>query len=381
MKVNPVLDELGSHGVAAVQQKARDMRAEGIPLIDFSIGDPREPTPAMIPRALREAVPEISQYPTTRGLPELRRAIAGYVGRRFGAEVDPASQVMPTSGSKESIFSTPLAFIDRDRDDLVTYPTPGYPIYERGARLAGASVNPVALTGDFVFRPGMVTGEEWERSVMLWTCSPHNPAGTVANRDTISEFVEQARDSRTWLCADECYVDLYDERSEPPGSVLEFAGPGAPGVLSFLSLSKRSGMTGYRSGAVVGDPVAIERLAALRVATGTASPEFVQAAAIEAWSDDDHAAERRRIFSQKRAVLRQAFEGAGLEVVGSEAGLYVWLSVDDDVSATARLLDQRIVVSPGRAFGAGGEGYIRLALVPTIEECREAAEAVVRCLT
>ncbi len=187
--------------------------------------------------------------------------------------------------------------------------------------------------------------------------------------------------SETWLCADECYVDLYDEADEPPGSVLEFAGPGSPGVLSFLSLSKRSGMTGYRSGAVIGDPVAIERLASLRVATGTASPEFVQSAAIEAWSDDEHASDRRRIFSKKRAVLRTAFAEAGLDIVGSTAGLYVWLAVADDVAATARLLDQRIVVSPGRAFGAGGEGYIRLALVPTLDECREAAEAVVTCLT
>lgn len=381
MKINPVLDELGAHGVAAVQQKARDLRAAGVPLIDFSIGDPREPTPEMIPKALRAAVPTVSQYPTTKGLPELRRAIADYVGRRFGVEVDPDTQVMPTSGSKESIFSTPLAFIDRLRGDLVTFPTPGYPIYERGARLAGADVNPVLLNGDFVFRPEMVSDGAWDRSVMLWTCSPHNPAGTVADRATIAGFVERASASETWLCADECYVDLYAEGDEPPGSVLEFAGPGSPGVLSFLSLSKRSGMTGYRSGAVVGDPVAIQRLASLRVATGTASPEFVQSAAIAAWSDDEHAAERRRIFSKKRSVLKAAFAEAGLDVVGSTAGLYLWLSVADDVAATARLLDRRIVVSPGRAFGAGGEGYIRLALVPTLDECREAAEAVVTCLT
>jgi len=190
---------------------------------------------------------------------------------------------------------------------------------------------------------------------------------------------ERAHASETWLCADECYVDLYE--GEPPASVLEFAGPGAPGVLSFLSLSKRSGMTGYRSGAVVGDAEAIARLAALRTATGTASPEFVQAAAIAAWSDDEHARERCETFAAKRAVLRDAFETAGLDVVGSQAGLYLWMRVGDDLGVTARLLDDHVVVSPGRAFGQGGEGYIRLALVPTLDECAEAAEAVVRCLT
>jgi acetylornithine aminotransferase len=379
MKVNPVLDELGTHGVAAVQQRARDLRAAGVRIIDFSIGDPKEPTPTMIPEALIGAIPEVSQYPTTKGLAGLRSAIAAYVGRRFDVDVDPDTQIMPTSGSKEAIFSTPLAFVDRSRNDLVTWATPGYPIYERGARLAGARGNPVVLSGDFVFRPGMVDDRAWEESVMLWTCSPHNPAGTTMDRETVRAFVGRARDSETWLCADECYVDLYD--GEPPVSVLEFAGPGSPGVLSFLSLSKRSGMTGYRSGAVVGDATAIARLTSLRTATGTASPEFVQAAAIAAWSDDDHARERREIFAAKRSVLREAFETAGLGVIGSQAGLYLWLRVGDDVGATARLLDDHVVVSPGRAFGPGGEGYIRLALVPTLDECAEAAEAVVRCLT
>lgn len=384
MEVNPVLDQLGVHGVAAVQQRARDLRAAGVRIIDFSIGDPREPTPPMIPAALRDAVPDVSQYPTTKGLPELRSAIAGYVDRRFGVEVDPDTQVMPTSGSKEAIFSTPLAFIDRRRGDLVTWPTPGYPIYERGALLAGAAGNPIELGGDFIFRPSMVSDRAWDQSAMIWTCSPNNPAGTVMDRDIVEGFVVRAASSDTWLCADECYVDLYDPTvPEPdrPASVLEFAGPGSSGVLSFLSLSKRSGMTGYRSGAVVGDPVAIARLTALRVATGTASPEFVQAAAIAAWSDDVHAQERRNVFAAKREVLMSSFRRAGLQVLGSDAGLYVWMKVEDDLTATADLLADGIVVSPGRAFGRGGEGYIRLALVPTLDECHEAAEAVVRCLT
>jgi acetylornithine aminotransferase len=191
----------------------------------------------------------------------------------------------------------------------------------------------------------------------------------------IESFITRTRQAGALLCADECYADLYED--EPPPSVLQLAGPGAPGVLSYLSLSKRSGMTGYRSGAIVGDPDAIAALTMLRTATGTAAPEYTQAAAIAAWSDDEHAAERRKIFTAKRQLLRKAFMAAGLEVVGSEAGLYIWLRVDDDLAAAATLLEAGIVVSPGRAFGTGGEGFLRLALVPTLDECAAAASAVV----
>ena len=378
MRRNPILDQLGGNPVTRVQDLAREMRAKGVPLIDFSIGDPREPTPDFIPAALRAAVPEVSQYPTTKGLPELREAIAGYILRRFGVDVDPATQIIPTTGSKEAIFSTPLAFVDRARGDAVIWATPGYPIYERGALLAGARGVAVPLSGDFVFRPSDIAEPDWAAACLVWVCSPHNPTGAVTSPDVLSEFIDRCRATGAILCADECYADLYE--LEPPVSVLELAGDGAPGVLSYLSLSKRSGMTGYRSGAVVGDPDAIAALAMLRTATGTAAPEYTQAAAIAAWNDDAHATDRRAVFTEKRRVLRETLTAAGLSVVGSEAGLYVWLQVPDDVAAAEALLGAGIVVSPGRAFGPGGEGYLRLALVPTVSECQYAAQAVVDVL-
>ncbi len=379
MRTNPALVSLGDYPIAKLQEKARAIRASGRRLVDFSIGDPLEPTPPFIPEALRRAVPEVSQYPTTKGLPALREAIAGYIGRRFGVSVDPDTQIIPATGSKEAIFSTALAFVDRSRGDGVIWPTPGYPIYERGALLAGARSWPIRLEGDFVMRVALIPEEAWGGASLVWTCSPHNPAGSVMSRAEIDEMYQAARRHDTLLCADECYVDLYDD--EPPASVFEVAGSEMVGALSYLSLSKRSGMTGYRSAAVIGDASAIALLAALRSSTGTAPPEFTQAAAIAAWSDDEHVAERRSIFSQKRAVLRKAFEGIGLRVVGSTAGLYLWVKVGDDQAVTDRLLDSGIVVSPGRAFGTGGEGFIRMALVPTLEDCDEAAQAVVECLT
>lgn len=383
MRLNPVLEQLGSYPIAVVHERARAMREAGRTVIDFSIGDPREPTPAFIPQALKEAVPDVSQYPTTTGLGELREAIADYLGRRFDVSIDPETQVIPTSGSKEAVFNTPLAFVDRSAGDVVVYGTPGYPIYERGALFAGAETHPVVLRGDFVLRADDVPASIWERARLAWICTPHNPTGSVTARADLVDLVQVARDSGTLLLSDECYADVYEPKFHPqgPSSVLQFAGEGAYGVLGFFSLSKRSGMTGYRSGAIVGDAQAIAALKKLRTATGTASPEFVQAAAAAAWTDDSHAEERRNVFATKRSILRQAFDEVGMETVGSTAGLYLWVRVDDDLAVTDRLLEAGVVVSAGRFFGAGGEGHLRLALVPTVAECQEAVEVLVKCLS
>ena len=379
MRINPVLQEMGAYPIAAIQNRAREMRDAGETLIDFSIGDPREPTPPFISEALRRAVPEVSQYPTTRGLRELRQAIAGYVDRRFGRQVDPDTQVLPTTGSKEAIFSTPFAFVDSDRGDVVIWPTPGYPVYGRGALLAGATGHAVALGGDFVFRASDVPEYVWSRARMVWTNSPHNPAGSVMTRSDIEEFYHKCAEFGVLLCADDCYVDLYED--EPPASALEVADSDLSGMISYLSLSKRSGMTGYRSAAMVGDARAIRALTSLRTSTGTAPPEFTQMAAVAAWSDDAHVAERRRIFAEKRAILREAFGAMGYRTVGSTAGLYLWVKVGDDVATATRLLEHGVVVSAGRAFGPGGEGHIRLALVPSPKECKQAVEVLKECLT
>jgi succinyldiaminopimelate transaminase len=378
MRTNPVLARLGKYPLAEIQMRARERRDAGLPLIDFSIGDPREPTPEFIPKALAAALPEVSQYPTTRGLPEVREAVAAYLGRRFDVAVDPQSQVIPTTGAKEGIFHAPFAFIDPQAEELVAYGSPGYPVYERGALFAGAVPHPIVLDGDFVLRAGDIPAGVWEQAAMLWICSPHNPTGAVTSRAELEELVVAARQSNTLLLSDECYGDLYED--EPPPSVLEVAGPDYAGVLAFFSCSKRSGMTGYRAGAIVGDAGAIVQLGHLRSSAGVAPAEFVQAAAAAAWGDDEHAAERRRVFSKKRQILTDGFTAIGFDVVASRAAIYLWVRVPDDVAVTRRLLDDGVVVAPGSFFGPGGEGYIRLALVPTVEECAEAVPVLEKCL-
>lgn len=379
MRVNPALDAVGAHPIAAIQQHVRDLRERGRGVIDFSIGDPLEPTWEAIPEAVRGAVPAVSQYPTTRGLGELRRAIAGYVGRRFKVDVDPDTQVLPTSGSKEAIFSTALAFVDRSRGDAVAFPDPAYPVYERGAVLAGARPVAVATDDEFLLTANLIDRALWRRLALLWVCTPSNPTGVVTGREHLGDLVDTARANDVLLCSDECYIDLGEEGAEPAPSVLEVAGEGSDGVLSYLSLSKRSGMTAYRSGAIVGDPAAIDQLYRLRTSTGTASPEFVQAGAVVAWSDDEHVAPRRSAFSAKRAILRRVFEDRGMRV-WAEAGLYLWIEVGDDLAVTERLAEAGVVVSPGRVFGERGVGHIRLALVPPVEDCEATAELVAQAL-
>lgn len=370
MRTNRVLDELGAYPISELQEKARAMREEGRPLIDFSIGDPIEPTPEFIRRAAAEAIPVVSQYPTVTGLRSLRQAVAAYLGRRLGLTVDADTQILPASGAKEAVFSTPLAFVDRAQPGAVIWPSPGYPVYERGARFAGAESLSVELEGDFVIDPDVIPADWWERARLLWINYPHNPTGAVASADRLAAVLEAARRHGVLVLADECYLDVYED--EPPPSILQVAGEGAQGVVSFLSLSKRSGMTGYRSGALVGDRDAIAALRSLRSSVGVGSPEFIQQAAVAAWSDDEHVAERRSLFAAKRAVLRRAFETMGYEVVGSKAAIYLWVEVGDDLAAAERLLQHGVVVSPGRVFGAGGEGFVRLALVPTVPECEQA---------
>jgi succinyldiaminopimelate transaminase len=382
VKLNPVLESLGTYPIATVRERAAERERLGLPVVDFSIGDPREPTPEFIVDALVASVPEVSQYPTAAGLPKLREAVANYVERRFGVQVDPGSQIIPTSGSKESIFSTPFAFIGSDAGDGVVFPSPGYPVYERGAAFAGAVLDRVVLGEDFILRADDITDEMWGRARLVWTCTPHNPSGSVTDRTDLEDLYERCRAEDALLLSDECYADVYEEDAYPDGppSLLQVAGSSMDGALVYLSLSKRSGMTGYRSGAIVGDAIAISALKQLRSTTGTASPNFIQGAAIAAWSDDEHAERRRHTFTAKREILARAFTDSGMDVIASRAGLYLWIKVDDDIGTTNVLLEHGIVVSPGRFFGPGGEGFIRLALVPTLEECAQAANALTKAL-
>ena len=374
---NPVLEQLGDYPLAHLQDLATEMRSSG-PVADFSIGDPDEPTPPFVRAALVDAVTPSSRYPPASGTAALRRAVAAWVRRRHGVDVDPDRHVLATAGSKEAIFHLPLILIDpRSERRNAIWGDPGYPVYERGIVFAGGASDPVLLGADtgWSLDLAVIARDRLERAAVCWLNYPHNPTGATTTLVDLRRQLDVAREHGVVLCSDECYTDLWFD--EPAPSLLEAADGDLSGALVFLSLSKRSGMTGYRSGAVVGDPILIDRLRTLRPNIGTASPEFVQAAATAAWSDDGHAEERRLVFAAKRAVVLPFLDEIGIEVSGSSGTFYVWSRApgDDDVAHAERLLRERIIVSPGRAFGAAGRGWIRMALVPTVEQCVSACDA------
>jgi succinyldiaminopimelate transaminase len=381
--VNPRLDALGAHPLARLQRLVAERRGAGEDLVDLSIGDPDEETPPAIRDALVEAVGPVSSYPSAAGSAELRRAIAGFVAHRHGVTVDPDRHVVASSGSKEAVFHLPLAVVDAEGPRRhVLFGTPGYPIYARGTLLAGGVPDPVRLTHEGGWRLDLEVIAEREperlaRACVVWLNHPHNPTGAGVDLGWLAAQVAVARAHDLLVCSDECYQEVWFDA--PPPSVLE-ASPAADGgepdgVLAFLSLSKRSGMTGYRSGAIVGDAGTVARLRSLRDNTGTASPPFVQAAAAAAWSDQAHVDERRAVFAAKRARMLALLDELGLEVSGSEATFYLWLRAPggDDLAYAEGLLAHGLVVTPGRAFGDGGEGWLRLALVPTLAGLEEAA--------
>lgn len=372
-RYNPLLDQLRTYPAVQLERLKKQVLARGQTLYDFSVGDPKEPTPSFVREALVGAVSDRCPYPTVAGRPSVRAGIAAYLERRFGVTVDPATQIIPTAGSKEAVFHTPLLFIDPAAEDkLVVAPDPGYPAYERGALFAGGEFHAEVLTGDFLFRPWELPEDILRRTRMMWLNSPHNPSGAISPLEDLVRSAELAREHDFVLINDETYADLYHEA--PPHSLLE---AGFDNVLVLHSLSKRSGMTGHRSGFLAGDPELIGRLKRLRSNPGLVPQDFVNAAAEAAWADDLHVAQRRAIFGAKRALFLEFFEEIGVEVVASEATLYLWLKCPeghDDETWAAWLLERGIVVSPGRLSGVagGGTGYVRLALVPDMDECRAA---------
>ena len=356
-----------------LDQAKEDLARRGVPIFDFGVGDPIEPTPPFIRQALIDALDPVSQYPTIVGQRRLREAIAGWARRRLDVALDPDTQVLPAGGSKEAIFHLPLALIGaNERRRSIVYPSPSYPVYAGSARYAGCIAHPVPLSIQNGYRLEL---EDLGREVLsetriAWINYPHNPTGAIIDRAYLQRQVDVAREYDILLCGDDCYLDLYFTDDPPPG-LLQVT---QEGVLSFGSLSKRSGMTGYRSGYIAGDAGVIAALKKARPNFGVGSQDFVQAAATVAWSDDAHVAERRGLFRAKRDRLASYLSSRGYEVSGSLGAIYLWVKVPtpDTERFFARLLERGIVVSPGESFGAGGEGYFRLALVPSLAHIEDA---------
>jgi LL-diaminopimelate aminotransferase len=376
--MNPALKALKPYPMAELQARKSALIKAGRTVFDFGTGDPIEPTPPFIPQALAAALPTISQYPSVAGTPALRQAAANYMQRRFGVTLNPDSDILPAAGSKEAIFHLPLAFLDPGSEkNTVIYGTPGYPVYQAGTLFAGGVEHPIILQRDHGYRLDLhkCSPALLEKTSIVWLNYPHNPTGACVDVHYYRDQAAICAQYNIILASDECYQDLwFHDHDTPPPSALQAANKN---VLAFHSCSKRSGMTGYRSGFIAGDSSLIKAYRGWRAAMGVGSPAFIEQAAAAAWADDAHVKERQKIFAQKYAVLRDGLTKKGIDVLPSSAGLYVWAKVPGTLNAdqyAALCLDAGIVISPGGFFGDGADGWFRLALVPSLSDCQRAMD-------
>ncbi len=375
MQLSPVLAAQSAYPFVRLDEAKAQLAAAGIRLIDFGMGEPRGVPDEKIRRALVEALEDEGGYPRAVGLPELRRAIAAWCERRFRVELDPERELIPTYGSKEAIFSFAQIVVDERRGkDLVVATEPGYPVYERGAQFARAPIEYLPLRAPEDFLPDLAAlgPDVWARCALLWVNYPNNPTAATAPLDFYEQAARLAGEYEFLLASDEAYSELWFER--PPPSALQ--ANDRTNVVVFNSLSKRSSMPGYRSGFVAASEEVIAALKKFRPTVGTAPQEFVQRASVVAWNDEAHVERNRADYGRKRALFLDFFARKGLRVHGS-ATMFLWIEVPSDESSeqfAERLLRLGIVLAPGAYLGPSGEGYVRLALVPSEDECRDAIE-------
>ena len=381
------LASLGSYAFADVDREVSKLRERGIEPIDFGVGDPTVPTPEVVRRATAEAVEtrRSAGYPSYIGADEFREAVSAWSERRFGVQLDPATEISSTAGAKEAVFNFHEAVVDPG--DLVLCPTPGYPPYSRGTLFAEGEPYHLALLAerDFLLDLDAIPSDVARRAKVLWINYPNSPSGAVAPRAFLQQVLEFAASYDLIIASDEAYSEIYF--GEPPLSMLNVS---KERVLAFNSLSKRSAMTCYRVGWVAGDPDLVDLFRQVKTNLDSGTPTFIQDGAVAALNDETHVRAFREEYRHKRDLLCAALGEAGLPDCTPAATLYVWQRVPEHLSAvefaTALLQpDIGIVTTPGSWIAETnpgqpnpGEDYVRFALVPSVADTERAADLLRR---
>ena len=360
--------------------------------ITLSIGEPQHASPALVTEELTAHLRGLANYPLTKGTLALREALAGWLSRRFDLAantVDPERHVLPVNGTREALFSFAQAVIDRTQNPLVAMPNPFYQIYEGAAFLAGAEPwyhNTTAATG-FVPDFEAVPDEVWRRCQLIYICTPGNPSGAVIGAPMLQRLIELADRFDFIIASDECYSEIYPDEARPPPGLLEvckqIGRDDFRRCVVFHSLSKRSNLPGLRSGFVAGDAEILKAYLRYRTYHGCALPPPVQAASIAAWNDEEHVRANRERYRQKFAAVLEILQPV-LHARSPDAGFYLWpeTPIDEQIFVRDLFATQNVTVLPGSYLSREAHGQnpgarrVRIALVPSLAECIEAARRI-----
>ena len=391
--MNPALQQLHPYPFEKLRALLANVQppAELRP-IALSIGEPKHPAPPFVAQALADNLAQLAVYPTTLGLPALREAISGWCQQRFAVPagwLDSARHVLPVNGTREALFAFTQAVIDRQQPALVLSPNPFYQIYEGAALLAGATPYYLPCLAENGFNPdyAAVPAEVWQRTQILFLCSPGNPTGALTPMSTLKQLIALADQYDFIIAADECYSELYfDEGNPPPGllsACVELGRSDFARCVVFHSLSKRSNLPGLRSGFVAGDAAILKDFLLYRTYHGCAMPVQTQLASIAAWHDEAHVRANREQYRAKFTAVLDILAPV-LDVQRPDGSFYLWANTGMDEQQFTRELfaTQHVTVVPGSYLSREveginpGAGRIRMALVAPLEECIEAAQRI-----
>jgi N-succinyldiaminopimelate aminotransferase len=395
--MNPLLGRLNPYPFERLRELTRHITpAAHLRPISLGMGEPKHAAPDLVKQALAGAMAGLSVYPPTAGEPALREGCAGWLQRRYGVAVNPATQVLPINGSREALFALAQTVIDPSRAGAtVVCPNPFYQIYEGAALLAGAQTafansDPAR---NFAADWSQIDEATWARTQLLFVCSPGNPSGAVMPLDEWHRLFELSDRHGFVIASDECYSEIYFRDDAPLGGLEAAKALGRDDfrrLIAFTSLSKRSNVPGLRSGFVAGDAALIKPFLLYRTYHGSAMSPLVQAASIAAWGDEAHVVANRDLYRAKFAQVTPLLAEV-LDVRLPDASFYLWAAVPsadggpgDDIAYAQGLLAQyNVAVLPGSLLARDahgdnpGRGRIRMALVASTDECVEAAQRIV----
>jgi LL-diaminopimelate aminotransferase len=370
---------------AEIDRKIAAKKAEGVDVISLGIGDPVEPTPQNIIDSMIAEVQDSAnhRYPSYFGLPEFRKSIAGWYGRRFGVSLDPDTQVLPLVGSKEGIAHIHVAYVDPG--DVVLVPDPGYPVYNAGTILAGGKSHFMPLLAENDFLPDLeaIPADVADKAKLMFINYPNNPTSAVATEEFFARVVDFARKHDIVVAHDFPYSEITYDGYEAPSFL---AVPGAMDVgVEFHSLSKTYNMTGWRIGWVAGNEAVIEALGRVKSNIDSGIFNAIQKAGIEALEGpQDIIDEMKTIYQRRRDKVMSTLDKLGLEAINPKAAIYVWIKVPkghNSVSFAELILEKAgVVVPPGSGYGPSGEGYIRISLTVPDDRLEEALDRIAATL-